>query len=158
MEPLLLHDDRLLVSRFAPRCRGIRRGAIVLVRERPGSHPESIKRVVGLPGERLSFSGAGVFVDGVALAEPYLPLHAAAHGSSPAAEAGTDPGAHAWQLGANEYFVLGDNRTHSTDSRTYGPVRRAEIIGVAWYRYAPPQRRRRLAESQHLSLRPARRW
>lgn len=136
MEPALRAGDHLLVSRLAYRLRPPRRGDVVFLRSRAGGGaavPECIKRVVGLPHERVQVQAGVVTVDGHLLPEPYLPPRTAAS-SAPAT----------WRLGADEYFVLGDNRAHSSDSRSFGPVRRRAIIGHAWYRYTPAARRGRI--------------
>lgn len=142
MEPALLPGDRLLVSRLASRWPfAPRRGRIVLLRSAPDTRPESIKRVAGLPGERIALVDGRWLVDGRDLGEPSTPFDGMAAGS-----AREDKRAdREWLLGPRDYFVLGDNRPRSTDSRQFGPVPAETIIGVAWYRYAPPARRGRLS-------------
>jgi signal peptidase I len=146
MEPALREGDHLLVSRLAYRLGRPRRGEIVFLRPRTGGadRVECIKRVIGLPHERIAITGAGVVVGGRPLPEPYvaprLPPLRDEYGTpgSPTRQQGE------WQLGAGEYFVLGDNRGQSTDSRQFGPVSRRDLVGRAWYRYAPPARRGRI--------------
>lgn len=140
MEPTLIEGDRLLIRRLWRRLGPIERGQIVLLRGHAGTNPECIKRIAGLPHERVRIAAGRVFANGRELAEPYLagdseagrPLLEKLLAGEPERD---------WQLGAGEYLVLGDNRLHSSDSRAYGPVGPREIIGVAWYRYAPPGRR-----------------
>ena len=86
-----------------------------------------VKRVIGLPGERVVMEQGVLFVDERQIAEPYL-------GGLPSS---VGLGEWAWDLGAGEYLVLGDNRAHSTDSRDFGPVRATSIVGRAWLRYWP---------------------
>ena len=87
-----------------------------------------VKRVVGVPGDQLRV-GAEVYINGRQLHEPY------AHGETPARQyRGVN------QLGPGEYFVIGDHRAASTDSRDFGPVRAEHVQGVAWLRYWPPAR------------------
>lgn len=117
MAPTLRADEYVV----AVRPRRLRRGDIVVVR--PPEHGfEMVKRVVGLPGEKVEVSDGLVRVDGRPLAEPY------GHGSGAAG---------AWSLGDGEYVVLGDDRSLSTDSRSFGPLRREAIIGVVVLRYWP---------------------
>jgi signal peptidase I len=84
-----------------------------------------IKRVIGLPGETIEISDGTVYIDGRPLAEPY---------------AVPSPGSvfPARRLGADEYFVMGDNRVDSRDSRAFGPIQRQSIVGRAWIIYWPP--------------------
>jgi signal peptidase I len=147
MYPTLCDGDRLLVSRMAYRLGRPRRGEIVLLRARAGGahSPESIKRIVGLPHEHVQVIAGEVRLNGRPLPEPYLPQSSseAERAMRSAALAHTPP--REWQLGADEYLVLGDDRARSTDSRAYGPVRRRSMAGKAWYRYAPRERAGRLS-------------
>ena len=91
----------------------------------PGGLPGRfwVKRVIGLPGEFIALADGAVLVDDAPLCEPYRvgPAHC---GSQPSA----------WLCGDDEYFLMGDNRADSADSRRYGPVRRSAIIGRVWLR------------------------
>jgi signal peptidase I len=87
-----------------------------------------LKRIVGVPGDSLRI-GTTVQVGGQALIEPY------ASGATPASQF-----RGVRQLAADEYLVLGDNRSASTDSRDFGPVGAGQIEGIAWFRYWPPER------------------
>lgn len=95
---------------------GIRRGDVVVVRDPRHPERETVKRVLGLPGELVELGDRQLVVDGVARPEPWLPDSAAA-------------GAGGWRVPPGHVVVLGDNRGHSTDSRTYGPVPRALVVG-----------------------------
>ena len=124
MRPALAGGDRLLVNRLVFRLRRPRRGEIVLLRDpaRPGY--ECIKRIVALPGERVRLDSDALSVNGRRLEEPYL-----APGIS------ETPVTQEWRLDQGTYLVLGDNRGQSTDSRAFGPVPLAALIGPAWHRY-----------------------
>ena len=128
MTPSLRDGDYLLARRFHQLKRKPARGDIVVVAV---SGKSRLKRVVGLPGERVTFTDGMLLVNGDKLAEPYLrglPPYLGLERSE-------------FVLGGEEYFVMGDNRAHSTDSRDYGPVRRAQIEGRAVCRIWPPIRR-----------------
>ena len=85
-----------------------------------------MKRVVGLPGEEVQVKGGRVFVNGTALGEPYR--------TPTGEEVALARRDGAWSLSVDEYFLLGDNRQDSLDSRAFGPVPRASVLGRVWYR------------------------
>lgn len=132
MTPALAPGDYLLVRRQTPArplamLTGQRaRGQIVAARGPEGRL--LVKRIVGLPGESLRV-GEAVQVNGQPLVEPYT------HGSTPE---GQYRGVH--RLGPDEYFLIGDHRAASTDSRDFGPVAAAAVEGVVWLRYWPVSR------------------
>lgn len=102
------------------------RGDIVVFRypfSQPNNERDFIKRIIGLPGETVQIEGGVVRVNGQPLEEPYI--------QTPPAFGGT------WTLGADEYFVMGDNRNNSSDSRSWGPLKREFIIGRALFVYWP---------------------
>lgn len=119
MRPTLRPGDRLWVDRLTLRWRQPRRGELVV--GLPRSRPDLwiVKRIVGLPGERVELHHDRVFIDGISLAEPYL--------AGPTALIGR----FTWHIGPAEYLLLGDNRAESDDSRLYGPFPRARLRGPA---------------------------
>ncbi|NUQ39149.1 MAG: signal peptidase I [Caldilineales bacterium] len=126
MEPTLYGQQRLIVEKLTYRLRPPARGEIVVIHV-PGYGDEMlIKRVIGLPGEQVEVRDGQVFVDGQALREPYLA--GLTYGDYPAT-----------QVPEQHVFVMGDNRNNSNDSRAFGPIASAEIVGRAWLRYWPPQ-------------------
>ncbi len=133
MTPALRPDDFVVLRRGAPPPDDAF-GQVVAVHDpRPeGDGRVLLKRVIGLPGEALRVGG-GVQVNGRVLDEPY------AHGSTPYEQ---HRGIN--RLAPDEYFLMGDNRGGSTDSRDFGPVRAGDIIGTAVLRYWPPDRASRL--------------
>jgi signal peptidase I len=132
MLPTLRPDQRLLVNRICLCWRSPRRGELVLFRVPVQPAQIAIKRVVGLPGEQVSLWEGALSVDGQLVPEPYV--------------ANPDcVGGFAWRLGPREYFLLGDNRRESTDSRDFGPVPARLLLGIAWYRYWPTEQRGILA-------------
>ena len=94
------------------------RGDIVLVSEIEQEY--QLKRIVGLPGETIYLWHGQVYVNRRRLQEPYLPRYTYTF-------ADKSPNRAVFELGENQYFVLGDNRFDSTDSRSYGPVERQQI-------------------------------
>jgi signal peptidase I len=121
MTPTLRDGDQYLLNRIAYLFREPNRSELVVIRD-PGHSDMAIKRIVGLPGDRVEVRDGVVFVNSQPLAEPYL-----------APNTLTSPG-HSLtkpiRLGADEYFVMGDNRSESEDSRFYGPIHRENLVGV----------------------------
>ncbi len=129
MEPSLRDGDLLLVRK--PR-RAPRRGRIVIIEAPRENGPRwQVKRVVGLPGDRLAFEDGLLFINGQHHSEPYL-------GGLPAYP-GLDKAN--FQVGDGRYFVLGDNRAHSEDSRSFGAIGANRVIGVFAARLWPLVRR-----------------
>jgi signal peptidase I len=103
----------------APISTALERGDVVLLDD--GNEDYAVKRIIGLPGETVHVWRGRVFINRQMLVEPYLPAHTYTYPSERARRGAT------FQLGEDEYFVLGDNRLYSADSRTYGPVPRSHI-------------------------------
>jgi signal peptidase I len=112
-----LHDGDYWIA--APEDR-IERFDIVCV-QKPGE--VLAKRVVGLPGEEIVFIRGDVYIDGEPLDEPHIPLRK------------VERWAGKWKMGPGEFFVMGDNRPDSHDSRHFGAVKRSEITCVLWFRF-----------------------
>ncbi len=131
-------SDRVIANRLAYRFRDPERGEIVAFKapvraERCGlgdGGSTFVKRIVGLPGELVSVRDGVIYVDGERLVEPYV------HQSLRGHETDSWP-----RIAAGHYFVLGDNRTHSCDSRMWGTVPRGSLIGPVLLTYWPPSRR-----------------
>ena len=126
MNDTLSGGDIALVVRCAYRQSAPRRGDVVECRF-PGRADTYVKRVIGLPGETLAFSGGALTVDGAAVAEPYV--------STPTEDCEVT-------LGEDEYFVLGDNREASYDSRMedMGPIGLDGFVGRVVFVLWPPER------------------
>jgi signal peptidase I len=142
MEPTLQVGDRILVNKLSYHLHGVGRGDIVVFSRPPAENcggPEVndlVKRVVGLPGETLSLSGGHVYVDGRPLDESWLP--ASAQGVTRPGPGGTLYSLqHAYKVPADDYFVMGDNRTDSCDSRYWGPIPKSLIVGKVEMRVWP---------------------
>jgi signal peptidase I len=130
-------NDRVIVNRLAYRFGHSERGQIVVFKaparaERCGwsdGGSTFVKRIIGLPGELVSERDGAIHVNGERLVEPYV------HPSLRGHENDSWP-----RVAAGHYFVLGDNRTHSCDSRTWGTVTRGRVIGPVMLTYWPPNR------------------
>ena len=130
MAPTLLQGDYLLVRGAEQIEHSLARANIIAFCAIRQTRQSVLKRVVGLPGERVTFADGTLYIDGEALVEPYL-------GGLPS-HLGLD--AMDFALGTDEYFVMGDSRAHSTDSRHYGPIQRSQIEGKVVCRIWPPLR------------------
>jgi signal peptidase I len=126
MLPQLEDQDRLFINKFAYRVGDIQRGDVVVFLY-PHDHSKSyIKRVIALPGDRMRIEQGRVYVNGKRIAEPYVP------------ERFTDDRSEAQiVLPAHEYYLMGDHRSISSDSRDFGPVDRDLIYGKAAFVYWP---------------------
>ncbi len=125
MSPTLHHAGFYLLNRGVYWLRQPRPGDVVVIRD-PIDQTYSVKRIVAGPGDTVRLYAGRVYVNGRPLDEPYLP-----------AETATWPYTHGhdtFRCGPQEYFVLGDNRMDSTDSRVYGPVHRSRILGTIFLR------------------------
>ena len=122
MYPTLHDADRYFLNRLAYDFRAPRRGEIVVVRD-PTDGAYCVKRVVALPGESLFFKNGRLFVNGKELNESYLPFGVKTFTPETVQE-------EMVTCGKDRYFVLGDNRNNSFDSRFYGAISRQNILGV----------------------------
>jgi signal peptidase I len=134
MEPTLHVGDRILVNKLSVRFGTINIGDIIVFKAPPSEHCDDgtftdlVKRVIGLPGDHLTSKGNTVFVNGKKLKEPwsYFPT--------------LNPPIGHVTVPANSYFVMGDNRANSCDSRFWGSVPHSDIIGKAFLRIWPESR------------------
>lgn len=128
MQPNFQTGQYLIISRLDYLLGDPQRGDIVVFHYPLDPQSDFIKRVIGLPGETVTLRDGRVFVDNTALEEPYI-REACTSASCPDG---------VWQVAANAYFVMGDNRNESRDSRAFGPVDRTFFVGEARVRYWPP--------------------
>jgi signal peptidase I len=123
MQPNLQEGERVIVDKISYSLLPPQRGDIIVF-DGHGS-VDLIKRIIALPGETIEIQGGQVFINGAVLDEPYL-------------EHPTSSDVQAQQVATDHYFVMGDNRGNSQDSRTFGPIPTKEIVGRAWIIYWPP--------------------
>lgn len=129
MAPLLTDQERIFINKFVYRFEPVQRGDIVVFWYPLDRSKSFIKRVVGLPGERVEVRQGRVFVDGKMLGEPYLVSEFRDWSSHRPVV--VPPG---------HYFLLGDHRSSSNDSRVFGPVPADFIYGKAVFVYWPMER------------------
>ncbi len=126
MLPELRDQDRLFINKFAYRVEKITRGDVVVFYYPRDPQKSYIKRVIGLPGDDIRIDDGRLYVNGRRVSEPYVPVQYRDTRSVP--ELVVPPGG---------YFVMGDHRSISSDSRDFGPVDRALIYGKASFIYWP---------------------
>ena len=132
-------SDRVLANRFVYHFRDPQRGDVIVFETPPaakakcGAGGTFVKRIIGLPGERVQVrlrrGAAFVFIDGKRLEEPYIEQDRRDIGP-----------AESFRVPAGHYFVMGDNRSQSCDSRVWGSVPEDNLIGKVFMTYWPPQR------------------
>jgi signal peptidase I len=148
MMDTLLVGDYILVNKFLygptipftgwhlPGLRGPRRGDIIVFKYPQDEKRDFIKRIIGVPGDQIVVRGAVVYVNEQALVEPYLrEPHSALARSDPSGYCGYVYGCEPVVVPRDSYFVMGDNRDNSQDSRYWGFVRREKIKGKAFLIY-----------------------
>jgi len=126
MAPLLSDQERIFINKFVYHFEPIGRGDVVVFWYPLDRTKSFIKRVVGLPGDEVEIRRGRVYINGKTLEEPYVPsqyIDTAAYGPV--------------QIPRDEYFVMGDHRISSNDSRIFGPVPSAFIYGKAVFAYWP---------------------
>lgn len=128
MEPNFQNGNYLVVDIVSYRFENPARGDVTVFHYPGNRSLYYIKRIVGLPGDKIDLSEGNIFVNGVKIDEKYLP-----------GDTVTDTFTKSeFILGADQYFVMGDNRSASFDSRSWGPLLRSDIVGVVKFRVWPP--------------------
>nr|WP_242960952.1 signal peptidase I [Anaerocolumna aminovalerica] len=130
MEATLHNEDHLILEKLSYHFGTPKRFDIIVFRPYPGDKEVYyIKRIIGLPGEKVQIIGSDIYIDGELLEEDY--------GYEKIADAGI--AGDSIVLKEDEYFVLGDNRNNSKDSRdpSIGPVHKSSVMGRAWVRIWP---------------------
>ncbi|HZS75723.1 MAG TPA: signal peptidase I [Ktedonobacteraceae bacterium] len=130
MEPSLHNNELILVDKWTYLFRSPQRGDVIVFVAPPAPSQDYVKRIIAIPGDRITIDGIKVYVDGVLLNETYV---------DPARQGNIFDYRHIQNLlvPPNDYFVMGDNRIGSDDSRHWGFVPRKNIIGRAAFVYWP---------------------
>jgi len=133
----LLPEQYVLVDKLTPRWAPYNRGDIVVFDPpeswSPAGSVPFIKRIIGLPDDTVELRDGQVLVNGVQLDEPYVNTD----DGVPQTTDALPGGATEWVITEGQLFVMGDNRQNSADSRVFGPIDVAHVIGRAWLRYWP---------------------
>ena len=151
MVPTLDPGDRVLVARFLYHLTSPARGDIVVFRYPLDTRVVFIKRLIGLPGDTVALRDGQVYVNGVRRNEPYVfKMNGRTTPTNPAPAIAGSTLSEPWSLNrpyrvpAGTYFMMGDNRLNSDDSRVWGPVPARDLIGKAFAVYWPISRIRSL--------------
>jgi len=126
MQPNFYTDQLIVVNRLVYYFNAPTRGDVIVLHDPEDPSQDFIKRLIGLPGEEVAIRAGRVYINGSLLDEPYIQAFCSVCDGT-------------WELDADHYFVLGDNRPNSHDSHAFGPIDRRLIVGRAWIRYWPPQ-------------------
>ncbi len=126
MEPALHDGQYLVISKLVYWIHPPERGDIIVFHPPNNLTEDYIKRVVGLPGEEIEIRHGAIWVAGALLEEPYI--------ANPGFYSGS------WTLAEGEHFVLGDNRSNSSDSHSWGVLPEENVVGKAWLCYWPPEK------------------
>ncbi len=129
MEPGLEDQERIFINKLVYRWESIERGDIIVFRYPRDPRKSFIKRVIGLPGDRVRIAFGRLYLNGRLMDEEYVPVQYQDTKSYPEAIVPPDT-----------YFVLGDHRSMSNDSRDFGPVPRSYIYGKAVFGYWPMEK------------------
>jgi signal peptidase I len=133
MIPTFHNGDYILTDKISYRIGNPKRGDVIVLKNPNNETQDFIKRILAIPGDTIKIGGGSVYVNGVLLDEPYLPSDVTTYASDFLKED------EVLRAGPNQYYVLGDNREHSSDSRSWGPITLEEIIGRTFFRYWPPK-------------------
>lgn len=131
MEPNFHNGEFILTNKVLYKFRQPERGDVVIFKSPPDPTIDYIKRIIGLPGDTVTVQNNAMYVNGQKVVEPYLAPDTPIFGGTFLAEG------QSIVLTPDTYFMMGDNRAHSSDSRDFGPVNESAFIGTAVFRYWP---------------------
>jgi signal peptidase I len=124
MQPGLSADSYVMINKQAYFFRPPQRGDVIVFHLPTNTNVDYIRRIVGLPGDTVQIDGTQIKVNNTVLREPYV-------------SASATPIVNTWKVPPDQYFVLGDNRPSSEDSRYWGPIPKTYIVGKAIFAYWP---------------------
>lgn len=129
------HDgDYIITNKLAAHFDDFQRGEVIILENPRDANQVFIKRLIGLPLDKIKISDGIVYVNDQVLDEPYLPLNVNTPSGNYLSEG------EEIIVPENQFFVIGDNRGGSSDSRDWGPLKKELVIGQAWLRYWPIQK------------------
>ena len=128
MEPTLQISDRIIVTKFSYWLSEPKRGDVVVFEYPLDTSKDDVKRVIGLPGEKIEIRDSKLYINDILVEEPYLPTELKFPDFGPV------------EVPENAYFMMGDNRNNSIDSRDWGFVERELLIGKSQFIYWPLDR------------------
>lgn len=131
MFPNFRSGDLIMTDKITYRFSEPKRGDIVVFKNPRNENEDFIKRVMAVPGDTIMVQDSKVYVNNQLLSEPYLSLNPPTYGKGYLIDG------QPVKTGDNQYFVFGDNREHSSDSREWGPIGKEKIIGRVFIRYWP---------------------
>ncbi|MEK7078431.1 MAG: signal peptidase I [Patescibacteria group bacterium] len=131
MDPTFNTGDYIFTSKVTYKFRGYNRGDVVVFKSPRNPDIEYIKRIIGLPGDKVMVKDSEVYVNGIKLTENYIAA------KTNLWENGFSKNGAEITVPDGELFVMGDNRPRSSDSREFGPVPEDGVIGQVFYRYFP---------------------
>lgn len=143
MEPSFFNTELIITNKFIYKISPPKRGDVVIFKSPKNKDIDYIKRVIGLPGDRVKLVNSTFYINGVKLEEPYLRPNTETAGGSFLHEG------EETIVPEGEYFVCGDNRPHSSDSREFGPIPVADFIGKGIILYWPVSRFSTIANPQY---------
>jgi signal peptidase I len=135
MYPTVTDNDYLIATKIDYRVHAPQRGDIIIMRDPYDQTRDFIKRIIGVPGDHILIRQGQVYINGHMLHEDYINNEVWTENADWPLGQTTDP--LGVLLGPNQYFVMGDNRNHSSDSRVFGPINRDAIEARAWIRVLP---------------------
>lgn len=134
MFPTFYDGDYILTDKLSYRLGTPKRGDVIVLQNPRNESEDFIKRIIALPGDSIKIQNNVVYINDSPLAETYLPSGTLTQGGAFLTEG------EIIKIGPGQFFVMGDNRAHSSDSREWGPVTQKEIVGKTFFRYFPPTR------------------
>lgn len=131
MEPSLEPQQRLIVEKVSLRTNNLERGDIVILHSPTTQDTDYIKRIIGIPGDTITINNCKVFINNNLLDEPYLASNTCTSGGPKIVDN------QLVYIPEGYYLVLGDNREHSYDGRSFGLIPRSDMVGKALLRWWP---------------------